>query len=194
LLEVYDDDQQSFELIRIRAASFSIGREEGDLVIPHETQMSRRHACIERRRTGDAYCWSLRDLGSTNGTYIRASRVAVKHEDELLLGGVLVRFVQPAGPESASLAKVSPRGYEEQAKLRPRECWIGTDPHRCLDFLSGNPYLDPHHIRFAIGSDGRWRISDEQTTNGVFIRVKQIDLRDGSEFHAGEQRFRFRLP
>jgi hypothetical protein len=194
LLEVYDDDQQNFELIRIRAASFSIGREEGDLVIPHESQMSRRHVCIERRRDSDTYRWYLRDLGSRNGTYIRAARVALKHEDELLLGGVLIRFIQAAGPESASLAKITPRGYEEQVKLRPRECWLGTDPRRCLDFLTNNPYLDPHHIRFDVGNDGRWRISDEQSTNGVFVRVKHIEIREGAEFLAGEQRFCFRQP
>jgi hypothetical protein len=193
LLEVLDDNQQDYELVRIRSGSFSIGREEGDLVIPHESQMSRRHAAIERRRQGDCYRWYLRDLDSTNGTYVRASRIALKHEDELLIGGVLIRFIQPAGLESASLAKVTPRGYEEQVKLRLSECWIGTDSDRCLSFLTSNPYLDPHHVRFAVGTDRRWRVFDEQSTNGVFARVKQIELRDGSEFHAGEQRFRIRL-
>ena len=61
-----------------------------DLVLRHET-VSRRHA--ELRREGGR--WLLRDIGSTNGTWDGAWRVAETEVDsgsELSFGGLLVRF------------------------------------------------------------------------------------------------------
>jgi hypothetical protein len=61
-----------------------------DLVLRHET-VSRRHA--ELVRTGGR--WTLRDLGSTNGTFDGAWRVAEIEVDvgsELRFGELLVRF------------------------------------------------------------------------------------------------------
>ena len=47
-----------------------IGREDGD-IITHDPETSRRHASIEIRRDGTAW---LRDLQSTNGTFIDGIR------------------------------------------------------------------------------------------------------------------------
>ena len=61
-----------------------------DLVLRHET-VSRRHA--ELHREGGR--WLLRDVGSTNGTWDGAWRVAETEVDagsELRFGGLLVRF------------------------------------------------------------------------------------------------------
>lgn len=61
-----------------------------DLVLRHET-VSRRHAELRR----DDGRWLLRDLGSTNGTWDGAWRVAeieVEAGTELSFGGLPVRF------------------------------------------------------------------------------------------------------
>ena len=44
ILTVCDDGSESGESVRIRKDRFVIGRTEGDLVIPHDTQISGRHA------------------------------------------------------------------------------------------------------------------------------------------------------
>ena len=72
---------QSFALDR---SPFTIGRSaDSDLVVP-DTPVSRRHACLELQ--GDR--WFLRDLGSSNGTFL--NRQAVKDSPQPLRGGDLV--------------------------------------------------------------------------------------------------------
>ncbi len=45
-LLVLDDSQRSAETIRIRKSPFRIGRQEGDLIIPLDSQLSASHAEI----------------------------------------------------------------------------------------------------------------------------------------------------
>src|SRR5262249_22919793 len=70
VLLVLDDGDDEGEAIRLRGPSHVIGRVEGDLVIPHDGNISGRHAEIQRRLEGGKYRWYLRDLRSTNGTYV----------------------------------------------------------------------------------------------------------------------------
>src|SRR5262249_24579521 len=72
LLTVLDDGDDTGEALRIRGGSFVLGRVEGDFVIPHDGGMSGRHAQISRRFENGEYRWFLKDLQSTNGTFVRA--------------------------------------------------------------------------------------------------------------------------
>jgi pSer/pThr/pTyr-binding forkhead associated (FHA) protein len=56
-----------------------IGRESGDLVFTNDPFMSRRHAVFTRDPASNTF--SLRDLGSSNGTYL-----AIRGEQELVQG------------------------------------------------------------------------------------------------------------
>lgn len=56
-----------------------IGRSPDSEVFLDDVTVSRRHAEIRRGATG----WSIRDLGSLNGTYVNRRRV----EDQSLVGG-----------------------------------------------------------------------------------------------------------
>jgi hypothetical protein len=194
IIKIFDDDQESAELVRIRRTPFDIGRQEGDLTIPHELQMSRRHARIERRQVSGQCQWFLTDLRSTNGTFVRARRVRLQDKAELLLGSDLVRFLQPGGPETATLVKVAPGRYEDKVTLKPGVHWIGTAPNQCLPLLHGNKFLDPKHLRLEIDAQGQWRLFDCDSTNHVWVRVEEVRLVDGCCFQAGEQRFSFHLP
>jgi pSer/pThr/pTyr-binding forkhead associated (FHA) protein len=62
----------------------------GGLVVEDDT-VSRRHAVLELREG----TWRLRDLGSSNGTWVngrRASDVEVRRGDELQLGAARFRL------------------------------------------------------------------------------------------------------
>lgn len=194
VIQVFDDDQERAELVRVRRTPFDIGRQEGDLTIPHELQMSRRHARIDRRQISGQWNWYLRDLGSTNGTFVRARRVRLRDKDEVLLGADLVRFLQPGGPETAMLLKVAPGRHEEKVLLRPGTHWIGTSASQCLPLLQGSKFLDPRNLRIELDSQGQWRLFDCGSTNHVWVRVEEVRLVDGCCFQAGEQRFSFHLP
>jgi pSer/pThr/pTyr-binding forkhead associated (FHA) protein len=63
-----------------------VGREQGDIVFTNDPFMSRRHAAITRDPSNGTF--SLRDLGSSNGTYM-----AIRSERELSPGD-LVRIGQ----------------------------------------------------------------------------------------------------
>jgi pSer/pThr/pTyr-binding forkhead associated (FHA) protein len=56
-----------------------LGREQGDIVFTNDPFMSRRHAAIARDPSGGTF--TLRDLGSSNGTYL-----AIRSEREIAPG------------------------------------------------------------------------------------------------------------
>jgi pSer/pThr/pTyr-binding forkhead associated (FHA) protein len=75
----------------ISADEIVIGREFGDLVFTADSFMSRRHAAIQRDPTAGTF--SLRDLGSSNGTYLAIrGEVELREGDHLRVGQHLFRF------------------------------------------------------------------------------------------------------
>lgn len=194
LLLVYDDDQTQAERFRIRQTPFVIGRQDGDLVIGHEKQMSRRHARIDRVQEGETWRWYLGDLRSTNGTFVRTEMAVLEDGVEVLLGGELVRFLDSPTGGGPTLAKVAPSSDEQRVQLTGESHLIGTDTSQCLAFLQSSTFLDPHHFRVE-RKGGRWRILDLASTNHLWIAITtRYELSDGAMFQIGEQRFSFHLP
>ena len=96
LLYVLDDGDDSGEIVRIRASAFVIGRVDGNITIPHDGGISGRHAEISRRHENGEHHWYLKDLQSTNGTFVRAATVILSQDQEVLIGGGRFRFEVPA--------------------------------------------------------------------------------------------------
>lgn len=68
-----------------------IGREFGDLVFTNDSFMSRRHAALDRDPAAGTF--TLRDLGSSNGTYLAIrGEVELREGDHLRVGQHLFRF------------------------------------------------------------------------------------------------------
>ncbi|MEZ6122822.1 MAG: FHA domain-containing protein [Planctomycetaceae bacterium] len=114
-LTILDDGcRQEGETVRIRSQVFSIGRDDGDLRIPFDADMSGRHAQLDCRFQLGEYRWFLTDLASTNGTFLRAYRVTLRDGAELILGSRRYHF---RGPETST-----PPGFrpEETISYRPR--------------------------------------------------------------------------
>ncbi len=62
-------------LIPLTRQRLSIGRaDENDIVLSGDTTASRRHAVLERIDSG----WRIRDLGSSNGTFVNGVRVGTQ--------------------------------------------------------------------------------------------------------------------
>ena len=70
----------------------TIGRQSGCTVVIRDTNVSREHAQLRRRPNG----WTLRDLGSTNGTKLNGVRVddeqMLADGDIIMLGAIKVTF------------------------------------------------------------------------------------------------------
>jgi pSer/pThr/pTyr-binding forkhead associated (FHA) protein len=81
-----DSTGQAFVL---RGKEVFIGRERGDIRFPQDGYVSGSHAVLSRNHGVVA----LRDMGSSNGTFIRlkADRV-LRHGDFILVGQQLLRF------------------------------------------------------------------------------------------------------
>ncbi len=93
------------EWFRVRERRFVIGRSEGDLVLSFDDGLSSIHAELVRRTHGNGYRYVLVDLNSTNGTFVRVSKVVLRPGQELLLGNRRVVFdmgqENPSPPDAA---------------------------------------------------------------------------------------------
>ncbi len=218
LLCVLDDDGDDGEWVRLRADRFVIGRTEGDLVLPHDPQISGRHAELVRGQDEDGWHWLLTDLGSTNGTFVRAGSALLKDGQEFLVGRSRYRFeaaraepvsapapaTTPGGtatwnfpgvpPGVPSLVEVTPTGPGERRPLINPEYWLGSDAAACAVVPKNDPYVNPRHARLARDAKGRWHIANHRSVNGVWLRVEQMPLAGSCQFQLGEQRFILRVP
>jgi hypothetical protein len=70
----------------------TIGRQSGCTITIRDTNVSREHAQLRRRPNG----WTIRDLGSTNGTKLNGVRVEseqmLANGDVIMLGAMKVTF------------------------------------------------------------------------------------------------------
>jgi pSer/pThr/pTyr-binding forkhead associated (FHA) protein len=215
VLHVFDDGDSDGEMVRVRTSPFVIGRVEGNLVIPHDGGMSGRHAEIVRSADAGLYRWILRDLNSTNGTFVRAGSSILRDGQEIQLGGCRYRFEldgpaeapdvaapastrkwQVGGSPRASaprLVELTAEGEGRHYRLTGPETWIGRDP-RQVSIVLAHPSGSPRHARIGRDEKGRWMIHNNKSLNGLWVRVKEIPISQGGQFQCGEQRFLFRVP
>jgi pSer/pThr/pTyr-binding forkhead associated (FHA) protein len=220
LLYVLDDGDDSGEIVRIRASSFVIGRVEGNMTIPHDGGISGRHAEISRRHENGEHHWYLKDLQSTNGTFVRAATVILNQDQEVLIGGGRFRFEVPEAPvesaptpdsaanatrkwESLSgsttvsglqpvLIDVSPGRPGRRFALRDQEYWVGRDPSQA-SIVVDDPMVDRRHARVYRDEKNRWIIANARSRNGLWARIQEVGLGRGAFFQCGEQRFFFKV-
>jgi pSer/pThr/pTyr-binding forkhead associated (FHA) protein len=220
-LLVLDDCGTNAEIIRIRSDRFRIGRTGGDLMIPHDGQMSSEHAEISRQRADRQWTWTIQDLNSTNGTFFRVTEAALQDQQELIIGTQLYRFAneQAAIPETlapeadntktlvaggatndagasssatASLTEVRLDGGGKRIALQTDQ-WIGRDKRRCQIILD-DPAVGAQEARIFRDKAGQWTVKRGKSQNGLWVRVESVTLtKRGTQFQCGEQRFELRM-
>lgn len=84
--------------VRLDGERFSIGRSSSnELCYPDDTGLSRHHLVFER----DGDDWSVRDLGSKNGTLVNSERIAGRHRlrpgDRITAGHLALLYDDPLG-------------------------------------------------------------------------------------------------
>jgi pSer/pThr/pTyr-binding forkhead associated (FHA) protein len=211
LLCVLDDGREDGEWVRIRTPNFVIGRNEGDLLIPHDTMMSGRHASLSRTFDQNRHRWTLTDLQSTNGTYLKVASVHLKDRQELLIGSRRLRFnaapqgvpnpAEPAPPPETrgwqtvapedlvpSLTEVTTQGDGQRYPLTGADNWIGREAG-CAVLLAHDPLVNARHARVYRDARDRWRLDNNKSLNGTWLRVEKIALAGTVQFQLGEQRF-----
>jgi pSer/pThr/pTyr-binding forkhead associated (FHA) protein len=194
LLTVFDDGEHDGDVVRIRGERFVIGRSEGDLLLPHDGQVSTRHAEVVRQQVDDgSWAWELIDLDSTNGTFVRAGTAILKDGQEFLIGQTRYRFTHGEGA-AAQLIELRKAGAGPRLSLIDQEYWIGSERPVCAIVPVDDPFVSPRHARLSRDAKDRWHISNNRAINGVWLRVEQTDLTRSCFFQVGEQRFSFKVP
>ncbi len=195
ILCAFDDGQETGETVRVRVPALVIGRSEGGLVIPHDGGISSRHAEVGRRLVDGEYRWYLRDLGSTNGTFVRTSRAVLREDQEFLIGGVRFRFdwvCDPSKQSAPALVEIGPSGETRRISLTAPETWLGRDAGRCTVVID-HPSVSPRHASIKPRKSGRWMIENAGSRDGLWLRISHVHLGKGALFQCGEQRFLIRI-
>lgn len=105
--------------IEIFGDRFTIGRTSGNDLNLNDEQVSRRHAAIARE--GDR--WILRDLGSSNQTWLNGKTVerwTLSYGDRIRVGGTTIEFQETEAPEEPeeSEAPEDSSGIHEETMVK----------------------------------------------------------------------------
>lgn len=217
IAELLDDGVESGERFRLRLERTVFGRADCEITIPHDPQISSSHAAIERTRVDGEWHWLLKDLNSTNGTFLRVARCSLGGSNTVLIGAHRYKYRaaggatpqaddQPVGTQgwkvptaeelqsaTASLVRIFPDGTEKALSVNDGEVRIGSDSSRCQLVIDDDPMIDSVHAVLKI-SNGKPIIEDSKSKNGIWACVRERRLAPTSTFQIGEQRVRFRIP
>ena len=201
-------DGSTGKSVRIIKETF-IGRGTCDASYPNDVLLAPRHASISKRE-GKVF---LKDLGTTNGTFVKLrGDTELAPGDVFLIGRELFRFAtqklaemqQPigdgtmvmrgapslkAGPTTAKLEHIQLNGAVTKVyDLDKAETTIGRTTG---DLVFGNdPYMSGRHAQIVV-QPGRFILKDLNSRNGVYRRIKgETEMNDADEFFLGEQLFR----
>jgi FHA domain len=219
ILTIYDDGTESGETVRIRQQEFVIGRTEGDVAIPHDGQLSSRHAALQFKESKGKSRWTLVDLKSKNGTFVRIGHAVLDHGMEFIVGRTRLRFecrpvAHAAGSKSSraaeqatqmwqdhSAAELSPTlieltaaGAGHRVLLNKPEIWLGKDAGHCQMVLPADPFVSARHARIRCDEEGRWVLENNKSVNGVWLKIDQIAFKGSCRFMLGEQQFAVQVP
>ena len=217
MLCLLDDGKNEGEWIRLRQDVTILGRSEGEIVIPHETEMSGRHLAITRQADKDRFRWILADLDSRNGSFARISKTVIRQGQEILIGGKRYRFdaagaAAAAASKSASepqqtrgwqsvnptdlipsLVEITRQGEGQRYFLKQEENWIGRDASLCTVVLANDMLVSPRHSRLYRDPKGVWILENAGSRNGTWMRFKKIPADSFVQFQVGEQRCLLRI-
>jgi len=100
LVVIYSPDQHTFGKRQILAGEpLRIGRERGNQVELQSDSVSRRHCRIDKRKAG----WIIKDLGSTNGTYVNDQLVEeyqLRRGDQIKVGDTIFKYLSGSDVEA----------------------------------------------------------------------------------------------
>jgi DNA-binding CsgD family transcriptional regulator len=168
------------ELHPLEGERVSIGRTSAnDIVVPGDLEVSRLHAVLERFPSG----WCVRDLGSSNGTFVQGRRLAgervLQNNDEIRIGSTRLHFrVDPTGSEE-EIHTLAGRKPPELTR-REREVLVAL----CRTTPGSEAFTEPASIR---------QIATELFITEAGVKQHLMRLYEKFEIHERGERRRVRL-
>jgi len=189
-----------------------LGRIEGEIQLPDDCYLSNRHA----RFLGRNGTYTLTDLSSLNGIYLKIRDAASLSDDDMFLVGLQLLEFRTEPQELVNLASIrsggcslfgsstSPRYArlcERTSDGAPRSVFvIGRDEtilgREVGDIVfSGDPFMSRRHAALTRNpAEGTFTLRDLGSSNGTFLRVRgEVELESGDHLRIGQHLFRFEL-
>jgi DNA-binding CsgD family transcriptional regulator len=165
------------ELVPLEAGRLTLGADAAnDLALADDPTLSRLHAVLERYDAG----WSVRDLGSRNGTFVNGQRIwgerPLRPGDELRVGATRLVY---RGDEPAAGGTQASEPPPELTR-REREVLLVL----CRTVLSGDAFTEPASIR---------EIAEALVVSEAAVKQHLAHLYDKFGIHGGGERRRVRL-
>lgn len=136
------------ELVTLSGQRVTLGKAQtNDISLEHDATVSRVHAVLEN--FGQA--WSLRDLGSRNGTFVNGEKISaervLRSGDELRLGSSRLVFwmAKQAGGGAGEDETQSVEPDQLPPRLTPRELEVLMT--LCRPLVSDAPFPEPASVR-----------------------------------------------
>jgi FHA domain len=136
------------QLIPLGSERVTVGKSSNNVVsLDHDSTVSRVHAVLEKL----GYAWSVRDVGSRNGTYINGEKIStervLRSGDELRIGKSKLVFweVRDADEMTVGEATVSVAPTQPPPRLTPRELEVLVV--LCRPLVSGDPFPEAVSVR-----------------------------------------------
>jgi predicted component of type VI protein secretion system len=139
------------ELVALNGPRVTLGKAPTNAVsLEHDATVSRLHAILENH--GSA--WSIRDVGSRNGTYINGEKIdaerILRSGDELRLGKCRLVFQQARqSGEPVDEATIVPDAAQLPPRLTRRE--VDVLMVLCRPLVSDDPFPEPASVRRMAG-------------------------------------------
>jgi hypothetical protein len=166
------------ELRALANDDLCVGKDDtNDVVLANDSTVSRLHCVLER--VGSR--WSIRDLGSRNGTQVNGKRIAgdqvLKPGDEIRLGRTRLVFRGPGTDHRTGTDAV-----ESCPNLTPRERDVLIE--LCRPLVGGDVFTEPASIR---------RMADALVVSEDAIKKHLVRLYDKFGIVDGHERRRVQL-
>jgi pSer/pThr/pTyr-binding forkhead associated (FHA) protein len=139
------------ELVPLSGQRLTLGKSStNDVALEHDETVSRLHAVFENL----GFAWSIRDLGSRNGTYINGERISaervLRSKDEVRVGKTRLIFWEvkdSQGPRDEETKAAQPS--EIPPRLTRRE--VDVLVVLCRPLVSDDPFPEPASVRRMAG-------------------------------------------
>ncbi len=188
------------EVVPLTSRGAQIGRSRqagNDVVIANDGQVSKRHARIERALAGGG--WFVRDLDSTNGTYVNEQPVSPSDlyplgaSDEIRIGATRLTLSQTAGgkpampPPPPRAVAVAPRLVGESGMVFPLASEMIVGRALTSDIMLPDDGVAARHARLTLDEAGQVFVEDLDTTGGTFVNGERIPGRFAVVLYAGDR-------
>jgi len=206
-------DGEEGQAFPFTGSSITIGRQHGEIAFAEDPFMSPQHARVER--SGELF--TLVDLGSTNGIYLRTrGNASVYPGDLFMVGHQVLRlenisepvaeqhpapdgtrlFGTPLKPAWGRLGLIGRGGITgDTFYLRGAKVIFGREQGDIL--FPRDPFASREHAQLRLELHGAQMsvfLEDLGSANGTYIRIRgSAEVRSGDTFRVGDQILRLRL-